>query len=155
MYLSKIVAFVITAFFGLAMPGHAEQAATFKMTDGYFQVGVSQPVHLTHQSSERHIIWLGDEFRLWVSVALDAGAQSPCTRRSKDTCSETLEVIGSKKTSKLVVRDGYRIDESVSISFSVPEAVTRPLDLGEAVIRFRISFKETILYQLDIPIMVK
>lgn len=154
MYLTKIIALTAITLLGFAaVPGRAENA-TLKMTDGYFQVESRYPSHLIHQSSKPESIWLGENFRLWISLELEKTATSPCTRRSGGECTMVLRVESSRGTFFVAWKsEELRIDDT--ISFAVPGKILRDFDLGDATIRFLIMFREATIYKYDIPISVK
>ena len=146
-----------------ANSNHHQSADTqyiFEMTEGYFQVRHSQPIHLLHTPLPKIYLNLGDTFRTWAALTLKKNITSPCSRRTEEKCIFAEEIVEKSANTRNNVwtlwKDEFQTDGGTNhYAISTPGSVTRKMALGSAAIRYRILKENKLLFSYEIPIEVR
>lgn len=160
----KLIVGLVIGFFAVLMPALAvSEESAFRLKDGYFQITHSQPNHLICKPIEKQHLCLEDKFRLWLSWEIEKGKESPCSRRSDNSCYFKLEILGKDldgKETVWILYEGksFKIDKDCfHFSISVPGYIPNKAAFGDAEIRIRITDEKGAknFYSYEIPIGIR
>jgi hypothetical protein len=137
--------------------GVVQDNSVFRAGDAYFQLSGHKPVHLVHEY-ERINVWLGNDFRLWLTLEIPEGAQSPCSRRSDVSCKIAMDMVdGAGKAWEMWGEGGldFNCEPGDSSGMSIPGHIKRKAAFGNGMIRFKLLKDKVPIYIYSIPVNIQ